>query len=48
MDQVAMAMQNINQASNQNVASTKQAEAAAQNLHELGVRLKSLIGRYAI
>jgi methyl-accepting chemotaxis protein len=48
MDQVAMAMQNINQASNQNVASTKQAEAAAQNLHELGVRLKTLIGRYAI
>jgi methyl-accepting chemotaxis protein len=48
MDQVALAMQNINQASNQNVASTKQAEAAAQNLHELGVRLKSLVARYAV
>jgi methyl-accepting chemotaxis protein len=48
MDQVAMAMQNINQASNQNVASTRQAESAAQNLHELGVRLKSLVARYAV
>lgn len=48
MDQVALAMQNINQASNQNVASTRQAESAAQNLHELGVRLKSLVGRYAV
>jgi methyl-accepting chemotaxis protein len=48
MDQVALAMQNINQASNQNVASTKQAEAAAQNLHELGLRLKSLVARYAM
>jgi methyl-accepting chemotaxis protein len=47
MDQVALAMQNINQASNQNVASTRQAESAAQNLHELGVRLKSLVARYA-
>ena len=47
MDQVALAMQNINQASNQNVASTKQAEATAVNLHELGLRLKSLVERYA-
>lgn len=42
MDQVSMAMQNINQASAQNVASTKQAEAAAQDLHGLGQKLKSL------
>lgn len=48
MDQVALAMQNINQASNQNVASTKQAEATAQNLHALGLKLKSLVGRYAM
>jgi methyl-accepting chemotaxis protein len=48
MDQVALAMQNINQASNQNVASTRQAESAAQNLHELGVRLKSLVARYVV
>ena len=43
MDQVALAMENIKQASVQNMAGTKQAEIAAQNLHEIGVRLKSLI-----
>ena len=45
MDQVALAMENIKQASTQNVASTKQAETAAQNLHELGRRFELLIGR---
>jgi methyl-accepting chemotaxis protein len=44
MDQVALAMENIKQASVQNVAGTKQAEVAAQSLHELGQRLASLIG----
>ncbi|MDA8108099.1 MAG: methyl-accepting chemotaxis protein, partial [Betaproteobacteria bacterium] len=39
MEQVALAMENIKQASLQNVAGTKQTEAAAQNLHELGQRL---------
>ena len=48
MDQVALAMQNINQASAQNVASTKQAEAAAQNLHELGLKLKGLVAQYRV
>ena len=47
MDQVALAMENIKQASTQNVAGTKQAEAAAQGLHELGVRLGDLIGSRA-
>ena len=47
MDQVALAMENIKQASVQNVAGTKQAEAAAHNLHELGQRLGSLIGSKA-
>ncbi len=42
MDQVALAMENIKQASTQNVAGTRQAEAAAQGLHELGGRLKQL------
>jgi len=36
MDQVALALQNIEQASAQNVASTKQTERAAQNLRDLG------------
>jgi methyl-accepting chemotaxis protein len=54
MDQVALAMENIKQASAQNVAGTKQAETAAQNLNELGRKLKQLMensgaknGRYS-
>jgi methyl-accepting chemotaxis protein len=43
MDQVAIAMENIKQASTQNVAATKQAEEAAKNLNQLGHRLRSLI-----
>ena len=48
MDQVALAMENIKQASAQNVASTKQAETAAQNLHELGQRLKQLVEQFKV
>ncbi|NKE73443.1 HAMP domain-containing methyl-accepting chemotaxis protein [Candidatus Manganitrophus noduliformans] len=48
MDQVAMAMENIKQASTQNVASTKQAETAAQGLHELGQKLKHLLERQQV
>jgi methyl-accepting chemotaxis protein len=44
MDQVALAMENIKQASVQNVAGTKQAEVAAQSLHELGLKLSDMIG----
>lgn len=43
MDQVALAMENIKQASLQNVAATRQAEAAAQSLHQLGQRLTAVI-----
>jgi methyl-accepting chemotaxis protein len=48
MDQVALAMENIKQASAQNVASTKQAETAAQNLHHLGQKLKQLVEQYQV
>ncbi|OAI25159.1 MULTISPECIES: methyl-accepting chemotaxis protein [Methylomonas] len=48
MDQVALAMENIKQASSQNMAGTGQAESAAQNLHELGLKLKQLMGRYKV
>jgi methyl-accepting chemotaxis protein len=48
MDQVALAMDNIKQASTQNVAGTRQAEVAAQSLHELGVRLKQLAEQYRV
>jgi methyl-accepting chemotaxis protein len=44
MDQVALAMENIKQASVQNVSGTKQAEVAAQSLHELGRKLSDMIG----
>ena len=44
MDQVAQAMENIKQASVQNVSGTKQAEVAAQSLHELGQKLSDMIG----
>lgn len=48
MDQVALAMENIKQASTQNVASTRQTETAAQSLHELGQKLKQLVERYKV
>ncbi len=48
MDQVAMAMENIRTASTQSVASTRQAETAARQLHELGQHLKDLVGRFKV
>jgi methyl-accepting chemotaxis protein len=36
-------MQNIRQASTQNMASTRQVERAAQDLNELARRLKALV-----
>jgi len=48
MDQVAQAMENIKQASVQNVSGTKQAEVAAQGLHELGQKLQQLAAQYKI
>jgi methyl-accepting chemotaxis protein len=48
MDQLALAMDNIRVASSQNVTSSKQAERAAQNLHELGQKLKGMLARYHI
>lgn len=48
MDQVALAMENIKQASMQNVAGTRQAEVAAQGLHELGKKLQQLAVQYKV
>ena len=48
MDQVVLAMENIRQASLQNVAGTKQAEAASRNLHELGRILEQRMARYRL
>jgi methyl-accepting chemotaxis protein len=48
MDQVAMAMVSIREASVQNVNSTRQVEDSAKNLHELGQRLKNIVKKYII
>jgi methyl-accepting chemotaxis protein len=48
MNQVAQAMDNINQAGSQNAASTRQAETIAQGLYSLGQRLKQLVDQYNI
>jgi PAS domain S-box-containing protein len=43
MAQIHQAMRNINEATNQNLASTRQTERAAQDLNTLGDRLKELV-----
>jgi methyl-accepting chemotaxis protein len=48
MDQVALAMDNIKEASNLSVTSTQQAEQSAQDLHELGQKLKRLVEQYKV
>lgn len=46
--QVALAMENIKEASTLNLTGTRQAEAAAQNLHGLGLKLKQLVEWYKV
>ena len=46
MDQVAAAMESIRAASNQAVTSTRQAEHAAQQLLDLGMKLRQLVERF--
>ena len=48
MDQIALAMGNIRQAAQQNVAGTKQVEESAYSLNELGQKLKEMVDRYRI
>lgn len=48
VDQVTVAMENIKQASEQNVEGTRQMELAARNLDTLGRRLQDLVGRYKL
>lgn len=48
MDQLALAIANIKETTSQNMESTRQAEVAAHDLHELGVRLKQLVERYRV
>ena len=46
MGQIHQAMMHINQASSQNLAATRQAEQAAENLNALGVTLKERLSGY--
>jgi methyl-accepting chemotaxis protein len=48
IEQVAQAMENIREASTLSVTSTRQSELSAQNLHELGQRLKLLVDRFKL
>lgn len=48
IDQVALAMENIKQASVQNVAGAKQVEVAAQSLHELAQKLKQFAAQHKV
>jgi methyl-accepting chemotaxis protein len=43
MSQVQQAMRDIKEAINQSLASTKQAERAAQDLNALGIQLKGML-----
>jgi len=48
IEQVAMAMDNIDRAMQQNVESTRQLEASARNLEDLGRKLKITVERYKV
>ena len=48
MDQIGIAMENINQAGSQTAASTKQMEIAARDLHTLGEKLKELVAQFKV
>ena len=46
MDQIGVAMQNINQAGIETAASMTQAEESIKNLHELGQKLKEIVEQF--
>jgi methyl-accepting chemotaxis protein len=48
MDQIATAMASIRQASQDNVGGTQKVDLAARNLHQLGMRLKTLVSRFKL
>ncbi len=48
IEQIALAMQNINQAMVQSMASTRQTEKAAQDLNELATRLHEMVKQYQL
>lgn len=48
MNQIGVAMENINQAGSQNAISMKQMETAAQNLHQMGQKLRELTEQFKV
>jgi methyl-accepting chemotaxis protein len=48
MDQVAIAMENIKQVSAENAAGSRQSEASAHNLNELGQKLRHMSERFKL
>jgi methyl-accepting chemotaxis protein len=48
VDQIALAMQNINQATAQTLSSTRQTEEAAKDLDRLSRRLGEIVERYQL
>jgi methyl-accepting chemotaxis protein len=48
VEQVALAMRNINQATVQSLASTRQAERSAQDLNELASALEGIVSQYRL
>jgi methyl-accepting chemotaxis protein len=48
MDQIGMAMQNINQAGTETAVSMIQSEKSARNLHDLGQKLKAMVERFKL
>lgn len=48
MDQISIAMTNIQNAAQKNLEITRQAEKTAEDLHELGTRLKNITEKYRV
>jgi methyl-accepting chemotaxis protein len=48
IEQMALAMRNINQATIQSLASTRQAEKSAQSLNELARSLSQTVAQYQL
>ncbi len=48
MDQISTAMENIRDAAERNLEITRKAEKTAEDLHELGIRLKKITAQYHI
>ena len=48
MDQIALAMQEISQATRQFVDGARQSQLAAESLNQLAVQLQALTGRFQV